>query len=326
MEDRHHRRITYLRLSIIDRCNLRCFYCTPVQELVKLRHQDILRYEEMLRLARVAVSLGIKKIRVTGGEPLIRLGVENFLTELGAIPGLEEVCLTSNGVLLAEKAAALWQAGVRRLNISLDSLQPERFARITGRDQLAQVWEGLLTATALGFAPLKINCVVLRGINDDEVAAFAELSQRYPWHIRFLEFMPIGPSFSRWRQHYLPMSQIQARLRPLGRLEKLPPQRHAGPAERYRLPGAPGEIGFISPMSRHFCGTCNRLRLTADGRLRPCLFQDDEIAVKAALRAGAGDAELQALIRQAVLLKPARHQAEPQPPPANGRAMAAIGG
>lgn len=326
MEDQHHRPITYLRLSIIDRCNLRCFYCTPVQELVKLHHGDILRYEELMRLARVAVGLGIRKIRVTGGEPLIRLGIEDFLRKLGAIPGLAEVCLTSNGVLLAEKAAALWQAGVRRLNISLDSLQPERFAHITGQDRLAQVWAGLQTATSLGFAPIKINCVVLRGINDDEIAAFARLSLHYSWHIRFLEFMPIGHPLSRWQKYFVPVAEIQDRLRDVGVLEQLPTLANGGPAVRYRFLGAPGEIGFISPMSRHFCGSCNRLRLTADGRLRPCLFHNNEIPVKGPLRAGASDAELEALFLRAIHRKPAHHCLHPPETLGEDRLMASIGG
>jgi len=326
MEDQHHRQITYLRLSIIDRCNLRCFYCTPVQELVKLQHTDILRYEELLRLAHIAVAVGIRKIRVTGGEPLIRLGVESFLAALKAIPGLEEICLTSNGVLLADKAAALWEAGVRHLNISLDSLRPERFARITGSDRLAHVLAGLRLATAMGFEPIKINCVVLRGVNDDEVVDFARLSLAYPWHVRFLEFMPIGQTRRHWQEHYLPVAEIQARLSPLGPLQRLPTAAHAGPAVRYRFPGAPGEIGFISPISRHFCGACNRLRLTADGRLRPCLFQDDEVAVKGPLRAGASDAALQDLFRQAVRLKPSRHHLDHRSTSACRRTMAGIGG
>ncbi len=326
MEDQHHRQITYLRLSIIDRCNLRCFYCTPVQELVKLQHADILRYEELLRLAQVAVAVGIRKIRVTGGEPLIRLGVESFLAALGAIPGLEEICLTSNGVLLADKAAALWEAGVRRLNISLDSLQPERFARITGRDQLARVLDGLRLATTQGFEPIKINCVVLRGINDDEVVDFARLSLDYPWHIRFLEFMPIGHPRRRWQEYYLPTAEIQARLTTLGSLQRLPTVANGGPAVRYRFAGAPGEIGFISPVSRHFCEACNRLRLTADGRLRPCLFQDDEVAIKGPLRAGASDATLRDLFRQAICLKPSRHHLDHSLTSPCRRTMARIGG
>ncbi len=239
---------------------------------------------------------------------------------------MQEICLTTNGVLLAEKAAALWQAGLRRLNISLDSLNPERFARITGSDRLDQVWEGIQTAEAMGFTPIKINCVVLRGINDDELLDFARLSLEHPWHIRFLEFMPIGRS-SRWRaDYYLPVAEMRARLQQQGPLEELPAGVNAGPAQRYRYPNAKGEIGFISPISQHFCQDCNRLRLTADGRLRPCLFGDEEVDLKGPLRTGAEDAALLELFHQAILRKPARHHLNQDLASPCARSMASIGG
>ena len=326
MQDVFSRQITYLRLSITDRCNLRCFYCDPVRDLVKLQHPDILRYEELLRLARLGVQAGMTKIRVTGGEPLVRLGVEDFLAALKSLPGLQEICLTTNGVLLAEKAAGLWQAGLRRLNISLDTLRPERYARITGSDRLAQVWQGIHTVEAAGFAPIKINCVVLRGINDDELLDFAKLSIDNPWHIRFLEFMPIGRS-SQWREeYYLPVAQMQERLRQFSPLEELPAEVNAGPAQRFRFPEAKGELGFISPMSQHFCQDCNRLRLTADGRLRPCLFGDEEIDIKGPLRTGAADAALLELFHQAIAMKPARHHLNQDFCSPCARSMATIGG
>lgn len=199
-------------------------------------------------------------------------------------------------------------------------------ARITGQDRLAKVWEGLQAATALGFQPIKINCVVLQGVNDDEVLDFARLSLKYPWHIRFLEFMPIGYRVDNWQKYYLPMDRIQAQINTLGPLQRQPAMANAGPATRYRLPDAPGEIGFISPVSNHFCETCNRLRLTADGRLRPCLFRDDEIAVKGPLRSGASDATLKALFRQAVLFKPAHHNLLESPTTPCRRTMTTIGG
>ncbi len=326
MQDVFSRQITYLRLSITDRCNLRCFYCDPVRDLVKLQHPDILRYEELLRLARLGVQAGMTKIRVTGGEPLVRLGVEDFLAALKSLPGLQEICLTTNGVLLAEKSAGLWQAGLRRLNISLDTLRPERYAQITGSDRLAQVWQGIHTVEAAGFAPIKINCVVLRGINDDELLDFAKLSIDNPWHIRFLEFMPIGRS-SQWREeYYLPVAQMQERLRQFSPLEELPAEVNAGPAQRFRFPEAKGELGFISPMSQHFCQDCNRLRLTADGRLRPCLFGDEEIDIKGQLRGGAADAELLELFHQAIAMKPARHHLNQDFCSPCARSMATIGG
>lgn len=326
MQDFYRRQITYLRLSITDRCNLRCFYCAPVQEMIKLQHPDILRYEELLRLGRLGVQAGLTKIRVTGGEPLVRLGVESFLADLKALPGIQEICLTTNGVLLAEKAAGLWQAGLRRLNISLDSLRPERFARITGSDRLAQVWDGINAAAAVGFHPIKINCVVLRGLNDDELLDFARLSIDRPWQIRFLEFMPIGSS-SKWRQdYYLPVARMQERLRHYRELQELPPELNAGPAQRFRFPGAQGEIGFISPISQHFCQDCNRLRLTADGRLRPCLFGDQELDIKGLLRRGADANTLLAAFRQAILMKPARHQLNQDTASPCARSMSTIGG
>ncbi|AEB08086.1 GTP 3',8-cyclase MoaA [Desulfobacca acetoxidans] len=326
LRDECHRQITYLRLSITDRCNLRCFYCSPVQDLIKLPHADILRYEELLHLSRLSLRLGFNKIRVTGGEPLIRLGVENFLASLIQLPDSPEICLTTNGVLLAEKAAGLWQSGLRRLNISLDSLQRQRFARITGSDLLSRVWEGIQTVQALGFSPIKINCVVLRGLNDDEILDFARLSLEYPWHIRFIEFMPIG-QLSRWRQdYYVSADDMRLQLLQLGQLEEIPSEANAGPAQRFRYPGAPGEIGLISPLSHHFCHLCNRLRLTADGRLRPCLLGDAEIDLKAPLRAGADDDTLQELIRQAVRIKPVQHHMDRDFLTPCRRSMTSIGG
>lgn len=326
MYDTYWRNITYLRMSITDRCNLRCFYCTPTQELIKLRHHDILRYEELLRLARVAVRLGLTKIRVTGGEPLVRRGVTGFIHALSKITGIQEICLTTNGVRLAAMAEALWIAGLRRLNLSLDTLQPERYRQITGGDYFYNVLEGLQVAAALGFTPIKINCVVMKGLNDDELPAFARLSFEYPYQVRFIEFMPIGAQ-SRWQQHYyLSTAAMQARLQDWGRLEEIPPEPQGGPARRFRLPGAKGELGFISPISQHFCHACNRLRLTADGRLRPCLFSDQEIEVKTALRHGASDERLQALFQTAIRRKPRGHHLEALKPGACQRPMASIGG
>lgn len=326
MQDAFARNINYLRMSITDRCNLRCFYCSPVQGMVKLAHHEILRYEELLRLAAVAANLGMKKLRVTGGEPLVRRGLAGFIRRLHDTPGVDEICLTTNGVRLAERAEALWTAGLRRLNISLDTLHPERYRQITGGDYFSQVWEGLRIAEALGFAPIKINCVVMRGLNDDELLAFARLSLEYPYQVRFIEFMPIGAQ-SRWHhRYYLSTADLQARLRGLGKLEEIAPEAAAGPARRFRLSGARGELGFISPISQHFCPTCNRLRLTADGRLRPCLFSDQEIDIKTPLRQGASEATLQELFLTAIRIKPKRHPLGAPEPYTCQRPMASIGG
>ena len=305
--DNYQRRANYLRLSLTDRCNLRCVYCMPLEGVPKLPHEEILRYEELLRLVRLAVGLGIEKVRLTGGEPLLRRDLVGFIRALKGC-GLKEISITTNGTLLAQCAHDLAAAGISRLNISLDTLRPERFAAITGRPLLAEVLRGIEAAQAAGLAPIKINVVVMAGLNDDEIIDFGRLSLERPYRVRFIELMPIGRQ-SGWRpERYLSGEEIKARLKPLGRLYALG-RRGAldGPARRYRLKGAAGEIGFINPVSRHFCPTCNRLRLTADGRLRACLFSDREVDIKRALRSGLSDEELRAVFRQAMAMKPRRH-------------------
>ncbi|MFZ5452398.1 MAG: GTP 3',8-cyclase MoaA [Thermodesulfobacteriota bacterium] len=294
--------VTYLRLSITDRCNLRCFYCTSPEEWVKLPAPEILRYEEMLRLARVAVAQGIRKIRVTGGEPLVRKGVVEFIRNLHQVQGLAEVCLTTNGVRLHELAPDLYDAGLRHLNLSLDTLRRERYQEVTGRDNFLEVLAGLEKAESLGFHPIKINCVVLKDLNDDELLAFARLARERPFQVRFIEFMPTVAK-GKWTRHFLPMEEVRRRLAPLGKGEPQVRETAAGPAHIFRFPGFRGELGFISPISEHQCPGCNRLRLTAAGRLRPCLFGKYEIDVKGPLRQGADDAALGRLFRDAVELK-----------------------
>ncbi|MDD2900887.1 MAG: GTP 3',8-cyclase MoaA [Syntrophales bacterium] len=294
--------VTYLRLSITDRCNLRCFYCTPAEEWVKLPAPEILRYEEMLHLARVAVAQGIRKIRVTGGEPLVRRGVVEFIRELHQVQGLEEVCLTTNGVRLQELASELYDAGLRHLNLSLDTLKRERYRELTGSDNLLEVQAGLEKAASLGFHPIKINCVVLKDLNDGELPDFVQLVRERPFQVRFIEFMPTVAK-GKWSRHFLPMAEVHRRLAFLGEGEPQVRQTAAGPARIFRFPGFRGELGFISPISEHQCPGCNRLRLTAAGRLRPCLFGKYEIDVKGPLRQGADDAALGRLFREAVELK-----------------------
>jgi len=310
--DNFSRNITYLRLSIIDRCNLRCFYCRP-QGWVKLPAAEILSYEEMLHLSRVAIKMGIQKIRVTGGEPLIRRGVVDFLRRLHHLPGLRKICLTTNGVLLSEMAADLYRHGLRHVNISLDTLQRERYQKITGADQLNAVLAGLAKVVALGFHPVKINFVVLQGINDDEILDFALLTRNEPLQVRFIEFMPTV-SLAKWSAHFLPMAQVRQRLAALGELQPVAPAALAGPAQVMRLPGFRGELGFIQAVSDHHCPSCNRLRLTAAGFLRPCLFQAPEVDLKSPLRQGASDEELGRLFQKAVALKnPGVSFAHPEP-------------
>ncbi|MEW6659773.1 MAG: GTP 3',8-cyclase MoaA [Thermodesulfobacteriota bacterium] len=295
-------RINYLRLSVTDRCNLRCRYCTYWRDWRKLPSGEILRYEELLRLAAIAAARGISKVRITGGEPLVRRGLVEFIQKLHRVAGITKVCLTTNGVLLRELAPALYDTGLRHLNVSLDTLRRERYRQITGRDNLAEVLAGLERAANLGFHPLKINCVVLKGINDDELLDLAILARKHPYQVRFIELMPTV-SQQWWQRHFLPLPQLLPRLAELGPLMPSTREATAGPARNFRVPGFRGELGFISPMSGHHCRTCNRLRLTADGKLRPCLLAPNEIDLKEPLRLGLGDDLLNYLFQNALDLK-----------------------
>lgn len=324
--DSNNRVINYLRISLTDRCNLRCVYCMPEEGLPRLPHQEILTYEEILRVTRLAVRGGIRKVRLTGGEPLIRRGVIDFVRSLGKVPGLEQITLTTNGVLLAEVAGDLLGSGIRRINVSLDSLKPDRYAQITRRDMFQRVWEGLSVAERVGFDPIKINVVVMRGVNDDEIADFARLSLQKPYHIRFIEFMPVGEKNGWSNGRFMPTDEIRARIEEVGPLRHLERGRMDGPAERFVLKGAEGEIGFIGALSHHFCSQCNRLRLTSAGTLRGCLFSDEEIDVKTALRAGEPDERIAGLIRLAIETKPTGHGSLLQSPRKCSRPMSTIGG
>ncbi len=325
LQDTHQREINYLRVSITDRCNLACLYCGPRQGFEKLACGEILRYEEILRLVAIAAAKGLYKVRVTGGEPLVRRGVVDFIRHLHQVPGVKEVCLTTNGVLLQELAGPLFDAGLRHLNVSLDSLRRERYLKLTGQDNFREAWGGLMRAAALGFAPVKLNCVVMKGINDDEWLDFARLARDYPFQVRFIELMPtVSREF--WERHYLPMSEVHRRLQKLGGLREVPRSPAAGPARPFGLPGFRGQLGFISPMSEHHCQTCNRLRLTAAGRLRACLFGSRELDVKGPLRQGLGDAALARLFEEAILSKAAGHRLDPELAPWPCRPMVSIGG
>lgn len=317
--------VNYLRLSITDRCNLRCVYCLPAAEFEKLPSREILSYEEFLRLAQVAAGVGLKKIRVTGGEPLVRQGVVEFLRRLTRVPKVAKVCLTTNGVLLPELAQDIFAAGVRHLNLSLDTLDAGRYAALTGGDHLPRVLAGLMRALSLGFQPLKVNCVVLKGINDQELLEIARLAKDDPLEVRFIEFMPLAAP-ERWQAHFLPMSEVKARLAELGPLTPVAADPTAGPAKLYQPAGFRGRLGFISPVSSHHCPTCNRLRLTAAGKLTPCLFAAAELDLKEPLRRGASDAELAHLLQEAARLKSRRPRKDEAAPSAALRAMRSIGG
>jgi cyclic pyranopterin phosphate synthase len=325
--DRFGRRVTYLRVSVTDRCNLRCVYCMPPEGIQLRPRADILSFEEIAGLVRLAAQHGIQKVRLTGGEPLVRAGLPDLVRMIAAIPGIEDISLTTNGLLLERLAPALKDAGLRRVNVSLDTLNPEKFARITRGGSFETVWRGLEAAQFLGLAPIKINAVAMRGVNDDELLDLARLSADRGWHVRFIELMPVcnqapwGPGFPDPAAIYLSIPEIKRLLEPLA-LVALPGHLHDGPAREFQIPGAQGRIGFISPLSEHFCEECNRLRLTADGAFRPCLLQDIEVPVLTAMRAGA---DVLPLMQQAVDAKPSGHELAQASLP-RARCMLQIGG
>ena len=325
MDEVAPRKINYLRLSVTDRCNLRCVYCTYWQDWQKLPAAEILRYEELLRLAAIAAEKGISKVRVTGGEPVVRRGLVDFLRKLHHVPGITKVCLTTNGVLLRELAPALYDTGLRHLNISLDTLRRERYRQITGRDNLTAVLAGLERAASLGFHPIKINCVVLQGINDDEVLDLARLAQDHPYQVRFIELMPTV-SQEWWWRHFLPIKEVHRRLTGLGPLMPAGQEPAAGPAINFHTPGFQGEIGLISTMDGHHCPHCNRLRLTADGKLRPCLLAPAEIDLKEPMRLGLGDDLLAYLFQEAMELKFNKDKVPPELSSLPGWPMVSVGG
>jgi GTP 3',8-cyclase len=323
--DACRRQLNYLRVSITDRCNLRCTYCVPRDRIPKLAHDDILRYEEILRIVRVGAGLGITKVRVTGGEPMVRKGVFDFLSDLTGTAGIQDVSLTTNGMTLAKHMDQIVAAGIGRLNISLDSLKRDRFAAITGRDGFDRVRAGIEKAMDTGLDPIKINVVAMAGVNDDEFEDMARLTIDRPLHVRFIEFMPMGTSGMDVGCQML-TPEIQDKLAPLGPLKPVGNGISDGPARRYRLPGAMGEIGFISAISHHFCSTCNRLRLTANGQLRPCLMSDVQIDLRGPLRSGCTDTDLEALFFEAIAKKPTEHHLARRGPTQVAQQMCAIGG
>ncbi|HYB20570.1 MAG TPA: GTP 3',8-cyclase MoaA [Thermodesulfobacteriota bacterium] len=307
--DIHNRRINYLRISITDRCNLRCRYCMPKEGVSQFGHSEILSYEEILRLAALAVKRGINKVRITGGEPLVRKGVVHLVREISRLKGIQDLSMTTNALLLRDFAWELFQAGLKRLNISMDSLDPQRYREITRGGDLNRVWEGIAAARRLGLSPIKINVVAIAGFNDLEIEDFARLTLREPFQVRFIEYMPIGLS-NEWKpERCISCQEIKTRLEtisPLIPLEK-GANGHEGPARLFKFPGAAGEIGFISPVSDHFCRSCNRLRLTADGKLKTCLFAEELTDLKPLLRSGAGDWELEKKLDEALQNKPLHH-------------------
>jgi cyclic pyranopterin phosphate synthase len=319
--------ISYLRISITDRCNLRCVYCMPPEGIPLRPHAEMMRYEEIALVTRLAAEHGIRRVRLTGGEPLVRPELPKLVRMLSAIPEIEEISLTTNGILLEKMATALVDAGLHRVNVSLDTLQPEKFARITRGGSLERVWRGLEAAERAGLAPVKINAVAMRGFNDDELVDLARITLERAWHVRFIELMRIHND-QVWEAGFLPTAkpyistgEIRQLLAPLGLAPSSAPSGN-GPAREYTLAGAKGRIGLISPLSEHFCQECNRLRITADGCFRSCLLRDQEIPFLSALRAAE---PLLPYLKQAVASKPAGHQLEVNQS-TTGRFMGQIGG
>jgi cyclic pyranopterin phosphate synthase len=303
--DQFGRRIEYLRISVTDRCNFRCLYCMPEDGMHWLPKADILSYEEIAGVVQQLAPLGLRRLRVSGGEPTIRPQLHELIRLLRGVPGIEDIALSTNGVRLPELAALLRDAGLDRVNLSVDSLRPERIARIARRDLGFDPVHAALAAESAGLAPIKMNMVVMRGINDDEVADLARLTLDHPWHVRFIELMPVGDLRALTWEHVVPSDEILARLAAVAPLEPCAgPPRGNGPAAYYRWAGAAGSIGVITPMTHTYCASCNRVRLTADGRLRTCLFGDHEVDLRTPLRGGQA---LAPLFRQALADKPKEH-------------------
>jgi cyclic pyranopterin phosphate synthase len=303
--DQFGRTIEYLRISVTDRCNFRCLYCMPERGMTWLPRPDLLTYEEIAALVAELAPLGLRRLRLTGGEPTIRPELETLIRLLRGVDGIDDIALTTNGVVLAARAAGYRAAGLDRVNVSVDSLRPERIARIARRDLGFDPLATLAAAEAAGFKPVKVNMVVMRGINDDEIEDMARLTLAHPWHVRFIELMPVGELRDLTWEHVVPSDEVLDRVSHLGALAPpAEPPYGSGPARVLALPGAAGTIGVITPMSHTFCASCNRVRLTADGRLRTCLFGDHEVNLRDALRAGQ---PLAPLFRAALAGKPREH-------------------
>ncbi len=326
--DNHNRTIDYLRISITDHCNLKCQYCVPFDGRPKLPITDILSYEEIFTIAKAAVANGVTKIRITGGEPLLRKKMTELCRMLSALPEIADLSVTTNGVLLDVMAEKLKAAGVNRVNVSLDTLDPRRYLDITGKDELARVLKGIEKAAEVGLTPVKINMVPMRGVNDDEITTMARWTLKYDYDIRFIELMPTsGWARSKHDRLFISIDDVQKAVEEIGPLKAVPQIKTRGPATYMRLPGGKGRIGFIAALSHHFCSTCNRLRLTADGKLRSCLFAEEEVDIKAPLRGGAPFEQLQKILLSTAAAKPKGHALnDPANRCVNGRVMRAIGG
>ena len=326
LQDSYGRTIGDLRISVTDRCNFRCTYCIPVENIAWKQKHEILSYEEIERLVRISVSLGIRKIRITGGEPLLRPNLTALLEKIAAIDGIEDLALTTNGKLLAANARALRASGVKRLNISLDSLQPEKFQQMTRRNALGDVLEGIAVAQEAGFESIKVNAVVIKGINDDEIADFAEFARNQRLIVRFIEFMPLDSGHTWSMDQVVPGAVLLEQLRSRFALVPLGQNHAAETATRFGFADSEGEIGIIAPVTRPFCGNCNRIRVTADGQLRTCLFSLNEHDLRIPLRSGASDAEVARFMAEATWNKEDGHRINRPEYQYPERTMSCIGG
>lgn len=317
MIDQHGRAITYLRVSVTELCNLRCRYCMPAEGIAKKRHEDMLTEDELIMVLEAAASLGIKKLRITGGEPLVKPNIVSICQRAAAISGIEELCLTTNGIRLPQLAVPLRQAGVSRLNISVDTLDADKYAYITRVGRLDDFWRGVHAALNAGYEKIKLNAVLIGGFNDSEIRPLAELTLRYPVDVRFIELMPMlnHPDFG--SEAFIPYTRVLETLP-----EAVPVAPDGGVAKLYRLPNALGNIGLISPVHAHFCNACNRIRLTADGKIKPCLHSADEFSLK-----GLDVEGMRAQLEQAIWHKPSWHgDLDAAHPSKAGRSMNQIGG
>jgi cyclic pyranopterin phosphate synthase len=324
--DAFRRPITYLRVSVTDRCNLRCVYCMPEAGLPWIAKPDILTFEEITAIVRAAASIGVRSIRLTGGEPLIRRDLDRLVAMIAAVPGIDDIALSTNALLLEQQAPALAAAGLRRVNISLDTLHDDRFTAIARRPGLDRVLAGIDAALAHGLTPVKINCVVMRGANDDEIESFAVLTRERAVHIRFIEVMPVHENLGMQRDAWVSSDEVLTRMNALGELRPVPNPHGNGPARTFAYDGAPGTVGVISPLAHDYCATCNRVRLSADGRLKLCLFGDNFIDLRTPLRTGRGEPEIVEILRASMHVKPERHFLDLGETASAMRAFSEIGG
>lgn len=326
MRDIYSRQIDYLRIAVTDRCNLRCTYCMPAEGLPLKSHSEILSLEEIFRIVLAVVPLGINKIRLTGGEPLVRLGLVNLIEQIRSLSEIKDISLTTNGILLAEFAERLKKAGLNRVNVSLDTLDKDKFKQITRLGDITKVHQGIEAALTADLTPVKVNVVVIKGVNDDEILDFIELTRHRPLHVRFIELMPIGESDSKALSTYMPVEEIKQLAQKRYELIANTKVWGSGPAKYYKIDGFKGTVGFIGAISDHFCHNCNRLRLTADGKLRPCLQKNLEYDLLKPIRQGISQVELQKIVTDAIIHKPKEHDMEVNGWGKQKRGMSQIGG